>query len=37
MATHFIQYSCLENSMDGEESSLVSYSSWNHKELDTTE
>ena len=32
-----LQYSCLENSMDGEESSLVSYSSWNHKELDTTE
>ena len=28
------QYSCLENSMDR---SLVGYSSWNHKELDTNE
>ena len=30
-----LQYSCLENSMDGR--ILVGYSSWGHKELDTTE
>ena len=30
-----LQYSCLENSMDGE--SLVGYSPWDHKELDMTE
>ena len=30
------QYSCLENSMDRERS-LVGYSPWGHKELDTTE
>ena len=29
-----LQYSCLENSM---ERSLVGYSPWGHKELDTTE
>ena len=29
-----LQYSCLENLMDR---SLVAYSPWNHKELDTTE
>ena len=28
------QYSCLENSMD--KGSLVGYSPWGHKELDTT-
>ena len=30
-----LQYSCLENSMDG--TSLVGYSPWYHKESDTTE
>ena len=33
-----LQYSCLENSMDWEApQSLVGYSSWGRKELDTTE
>ena len=31
-----LQYSCLENSMDGQRR-LVSYSPWGHEELDTTE
>ena len=30
-----LQYSCLENSMDG--GALVGCSSWGHKESDTTE
>ena len=30
------QYSCLENPMDGQRS-LVDYSPWGHKELDTIE
>ena len=30
------QYSCLENSMDGQRG-LVGYNLWCHKELDTTE
>ena len=30
-----LQYSCLENSVDG--GSLVGYSPWGHKESDTTE
>ena len=30
-----LQYSCLENPMDG--GSLVGYSPWDQKELDTTE
>ena len=30
-----LQYSCLENPMDGE--ALVGYSPWGHKESDTTE
>ena len=30
-----LQYSCLENPMD--QRSLVPYSPWGHKELDTTE
>ena len=34
MATH-LQYSCLEKSH--EQRSLVGYSPWGHKELDTTE
>ena len=32
---NLLQYSCLENSMDGR--SLVDYSPWVHKESDTTE
>ena len=33
-----LQYSCLENSMDGEApQSLVGYSPWGHKESDMTE
>ena len=31
-----LQYSCLENPMDRERS-LVDYSPWGHKELETTE
>ena len=31
-----LQYSCLENSMDGQRS-LVGYSPWDRKELNTTE
>ena len=30
-----LQYSCLENSMDGQRS-LAGYSPWGHKELNTT-
>ena len=30
-----LQYSCLENPMDGE--ALVGYSPWGHKELDMTQ
>ena len=33
---NLLQYSCLENSMDGGRS-LVGYSPWGHKESDTTE
>ena len=32
---YIVQYSCLENSID--KRSLVGYSPWGHKEVDTTE
>ena len=32
-----LQYSCLENPMDGGTWNLVGYSPWGHKESDTTD